>query len=319
MEIVILDSIVANPGDLSWDGLAALGNLRLYDRTKAEDIVERIDQADIVIVNKTPIDEAVMEACPSIKYIGTLATGYNVIDVDAAKKRNIVVCNVPAYSTDSVTQHVFALLLEICVNVGAHNKAVKEGEWSNSPDFSFWKHPLIELAGQTLGIIGYGEIGRSVAKVAKAFGMNVVANRRNPKPEDEQDGVKMLSLDELYKTADIITLHAPLTEETKHIVNKDSIQKMKDGVILINTARGPLVNEEDLADALKSKKVYAAGIDVTSVEPILEDNPLLACDNCFITPHIAWAPLAARKRLLNIVVENVKAFIDGKPQNVVNP
>lgn len=318
MKIVILDAYVANPGDLSWAALEQLGDLTIYDKTAAEDTIARIGDAEIVILNKTAIDASILEACPSIKYIGVLATGYNVVDTAAAAAKGIPVCNVPAYSTDAVTQHVFALILEICLNVGAHNQAVKDGEWTRSPYFSFWNSPLIELAGQTLGIVGYGAIGRSVAKVAQAFGMKVVANRRNPRPEDAADGVEMLSLDELYAVSDIVTLHAPLTVETTHMINRDSIAKMKDGVILINTARGPLIHDEDLAAALDSAKVYAAGIDVATVEPIPADNPLLKRDNCLITPHIAWAPLAARSRLLDITAKNVEAFLAGKPQNQVN-
>ena len=318
MKTVILDAYVANPGDLSWEALEKLGELQIYDKTKPADVVSRIGDADIIIVNKTVIDEAVLVACPSIKFITVLATGYNVVDTEAAAARGIPVSNVPAYSTDSVVQHVFALLLEICIHVGAHNKAVKDGEWSRSPYFSFWNYPLIELAGQTLGIVGYGSIGRSVAKVALALGMKVVANRRNPKPEDSEDGVQMVTLDELYAVSDIITLHAPLNDSSKGMINRDSIAQMKDGVIIINTARGPLIVEADLAEALDSGKVYAAGIDVTSEEPIPADNPLLTRDNCIITPHIAWAPLAARRRLLDITTANVKAFLDGKPQNQVN-
>lgn len=318
MKIVILDAYVANPGDLSWEALEKLGDLQTYDKTSPEDVVSRIGDAEVVIVNKTVIDEAVLEACPSIKFITVLATGYNVVDTVAAAKRGIPVSNVPAYSTDSVVQHVFALLLEIAVHVGAHNKAVKEGEWTQSPYFSFWNYPLIELAGQTLGIVGYGGIGRAVAKVAQAFGMKVVANRRNPRPEDSADGVEMLSLDELYAVSDVISLHAPLNDSSKHMINQESIAKMKDGVILINTARGPLIEDEALAEALDSGKVYAAGIDVAATEPIPADNPLLTRENCIITPHIAWAPLAARRRLLDITAKNVEAFINGKPQNQVN-
>lgn len=318
MKTVILDAYVANPGDLSWESLEKLGELQIYDKTKPAEVVSRIGDADIIIVNKTVIDEAVLVACPSIKFITVLATGYNVVDTEAAAARGIPVSNVPAYSTDSVVQHVFALLLEICIHVGAHNKAVKDGEWSRSPYFSFWNYPLIELAGQTLGIVGYGSIGRSVAKVAMALGMKVVANRRNPKPEDSEDGVQMVTLDELYAVSDVITLHAPLNDSSKGMINRDSIAQMKDGVIIINTARGPLIVEADLAEALDSGKVYAAGIDVTSEEPMPADNPLLTRDNCIITPHIAWAPLAARRRLLDITTANVKAFLDGKPQNQVN-
>ena len=240
------------------------------------------------------------------------------MDTKAAAKHGVTVCNVPAYSRMSVAQHVFALLLEICLHVGDHNQAVKAGDWSNSPYFTFWNYPLIELDGKTLGIVGYGDIGRQVAVIAAAFGMKVIASRRNPGPEDNTDTVTMVSLDEIYEQADVITPHAPLTDETRDMINEDSISRMKDGVIILNTARGPLINDHDLAAALQTKKVYAAGIDVATVEPIPTDNPLLLCDNCIITPHIAWAPLAARRRLLDITAKNLKAFLDGTPQNVVN-
>lgn len=317
-QIIVLDSYATNPGDLSWAALEALGNVTYYDKTSADEIVSRIGDAEIIILNKTVIDESVLRACPSIKYIGVLATGYNVVDTKAARKHGVTVCNVPSYSTMSVAQHVFALLLEICIHVGDHNQAVKAGDWTNSPYFTFWNHPLLELADKTMGIIGYGDIGRQVAVIASAFGMKVVANRRNPRPEDNSDTVTMVSLDELYKQSDVISLHAPLTDETKEMINQDSIAKMKDGVIILNTARGPLINDQDLAKALGNDKVYAAGIDVATVEPIPGDNPLLSHENCIITPHIAWAPLAARKRLLDITAKNVKAFLDHAPQNVVN-
>lgn len=315
---MILDSYATNPGDLSWSALEALGEVTLYDKTAPEDVISRIDDARIVILNKTVIDEKVFAACPKLEYIGVLATGYNVVDTKAAAEYGVTVSNVPAYSRMSVAQHVFALLLEICIHVGDHNLAVKNGDWSSSPYFTFWNYPLIELDGKTLGIIGYGDIGRQVAVIASAFGMKVLANRRNPRPEDNSDSVKMVTLEEIYEQADVISLHAPLTDESREMINENSISKMKDGVIILNTARGPLINDADLTAALKSGKVYAAGIDVASVEPIPADNPLLSCDNCIITPHIAWAPLAARKRLLDITAKNVQAFLEGKAQNVVS-
>ncbi len=316
--IVILDAYATNPGDLSWSALEALGEVTIYNKTEHEDTVARIGDAEIIILNKTVITEEIIKACPSLKYIGVLATGYNVVDVKAARAHNVTVSNVPAYSTMSVAQHVLALLLEICVQVGDHNRAVKAGDWSKSEYFTFWNHPLIELDGKTLGIVGYGAIGRQVAKIASALGMKVLANRRNPRPEDNTDTVTMVDLDRLYAESDVISLHVPLTDESRHLVNRESLKQMRDGVILINTSRGPLINEDDLAEALQTKKVYAAGLDVTEIEPIPADNPLLDCDNAILTPHIAWAPQAARGRLLDITAKNVEAFLAGKPQNVVS-
>lgn len=316
--IVILDAYATNPGDLSWSALEALGEVTIYNKTEPEDTVARIGDAEIIILNKTVITEEIIKACPSLKYIGVLATGYNVVDVKAARAHNVTVSNVPAYSTMSVAQHVLALLLEICIQVGDHNRAVKAGDWSKSEYFTFWNHPLIELDGKTLGIVGYGAIGRQVAKIASALGMKVLANRRNPRPEDNTDTVTMVDLDRLYAESDVISLHVPLTDESRHLVNRESLKQMRDGVILINTSRGPLINEDDLAEALQTKKVYAAGLDVTEIEPIPADNPLLDCDNAILTPHIAWAPQAARGRLLDITAKNVEAFLAGMPQNVVS-
>lgn len=316
--IVILDAYATNPGDLSWSALEALGEVTIYNKTEHEDTVARIGDAEIIILNKTVITEEIIKACPSLKYIGVLATGYNVVDVKAARAHNVTVSNVPAYSTMSVAQHVLALLLEICIQVGDHNRAVKAGDWSKSEYFTFWNHPLIELDGKTLGIVGYGAIGRQVAKIASALGMKVLANRRNPRQEDNTDTVTMVDLDRLYAESDVISLHVPLTDESRHLVNRESLKQMRDGVILINTSRGPLINEDDLAEALQTKKVYAAGLDVTEIEPIPADNPLLDCDNAILTPHIAWAPQAARGRLLDITAKNVEAFLAGMPQNVVS-
>ncbi|KAB1070354.1 D-2-hydroxyacid dehydrogenase [Tamlana haliotis] len=320
MEIVVLDGYTLNPGDLSWEGLKALGNLKVYDRTafETETVLKHIGDAEIVYTNKTPISKEVIEQAPNLKFIGVLATGYNIIDIEVAKKHNITVSNVPSYSTASVAQFTMALLLEMCHHVGNHNHAVQAGDWSKSPDFSFWNHPLIELRGKTLGIIGFGSIGQATAKLAQAFGLNVITYNRTMYPELESETCKFVSLDELLEQSDIISLHCPLFEETKHIINKDSIAKMKDGVMLINTSRGPLINEEDLKNALDSGKVYGAAIDVVSVEPIDPNNPLLTAKNCIITPHIAWAPIEARRRLMQIAVENLKAFISGEPLNVVN-
>lgn len=313
MNIVILDGHTENPGDLSWAGLEGLGSLTVYDRTAPGDIVARIAGAEAVYTNKTPLTRETIEASPKLKFVGVLATGYNVVDVAAAKERGITVTNIPTYGTTAVAQFVFALLLEICHHVGHHNQAVQEGRWSQSPDFCFWDYPLIELAGKTMGIIGYGRIGQATAAIARAFGMKVLAYDNFVKKEES------VSLEELLANSDVISLHCPLFPETRGLVNKESIARMKDGVIIINTSRGPLIKEEDLRDALISGKVYGAALDVVSEEPISKDNPLLGLPNCIITPHIAWAPKESRQRLMDIAVENLRAFVQGAPQNVVNP
>jgi len=317
MKIVILDGYTSNPGDLSWDEFEKLGNLTVHERTPYDKIVERIGDAEAVITNKTPITKETIDACPNIKYIGVLATGFNVVDIDAAKAKGIPVANVPAYSTLAVAQLVMAFLLEICHNVGAHSKAVFEGRWTNSKDFCFWDYPLMELSGKTIGIIGFGRIGQAVGKVAAALGMNVIAHNRSQSEEGRKIG-QYVTMDELLAKADVISIHAPLSPSTQDLINKDAIAKMKDGAILINTARGLIVNEQDVADALNSGKLYAAGLDVVSVEPIKADNPLLKAKNCFITPHIAWAPTEARTRLIEIASSNLKAFMDGEATNIVN-
>lgn len=317
MKIVILDGYTENPGDLSWEGFEELGELTVYDRTPKEEVIERIGDADAVIVNKTPLDRGVFEACLQIKYVGVLATGYNVIDIKAARERGIPVCNIPTYGTTAVAQMTFALLLEICHHIAEHSDAVKKGEWSNNPDWCFWKYPLIELADKKMGIIGFGRIGQAVGKLAKAFGMQVLAYDANQNESGKEIG-EYVALDELLAQSDVISLHCPLFPETEGIINKKNISKMKDGVIIINTSRGPLIKEEDLADALRKKKVYAAACDVVSTEPILPDNPLLGCYNSIITPHIAWAPKESRQRLMDVAVSNLKAFADGKWTNVVN-
>ena len=317
MKIVILDGYTENPGDLSWEGFEELGELTVYDRTPKEKVIERIGDADAVIVNKTPLDRGVFEACPQIKYVGVLATGYNVIDIKAARERGIPVCNIPTYGTTAVAQMTFALLLEICHHIAEHSDAVKKGEWSNNPDWCFWKYPLIELADKKMGIIGFGRIGQAVGKLAKAFGMQILAYDANQNESGKEIG-EYVALDELLAQSDVISLHCPLFPETEGIINKKNISKMKDGVIIINTSRGPLIKEEDLADALRKKKVYAAACDVVSTEPILPDNPLLGCYNSIITPHIAWAPKESRQRLMDVAVSNLKAFADGKWTKVVN-
>lgn len=314
--IVVLDGYTLNPGDLSWEGLEKLGELTVYDRTPVEEIVPRIGDAEYVFVNKVPITRETLEACPNLKFIGVLATGYNIVDVQAARERGVVVTNVPTYGTAAVAQFVFALLLEICHHVGHHSAEVFQGRWTTNPDWCFWDYPLIELAGKTMGIIGFGRIGRAVARLAQAFGMQVVAH--NPNLSGVVDGVTMVELDELLGVSDVISLHVPLTPQTQGLINKESIAKMKDGVILINTARGPLIVEEDLKEALDAGKVYAAGLDVVSVEPIQPDNVLLSCKNVFITPHIAWAPKESRQRLMDIAVENLRQFMAENPINVVN-
>lgn len=318
MKIVILDGYTENPGDLSWKGFEQLGDLTIYDRTAKEEIVSRIGDAEIVITNKTPISAETFAACPSIKYVGVLATGFNVVDINEATQRRIVVTNIPTYGTSAVAQYVFALLLEICHHVGHHAETVKEGRWAESPDFSYWDFPLIELYGKTMGIIGYGRIGQATAKIGVALGMKVLAYNDVELSLPANDEIKMVTLDELFEGADIISLHCPLFPSTEGMINKDSIAKMKDGVILINTSRGPLIVEEDLKAALDSGKVYAAGLDVVSVEPIKKDNVLLTCKNCLITPHIAWAPKESRQRLMDIAVNNLESFMKGSPVNVVN-
>ncbi len=315
MKAVVLDGYTLNPGDLSWQELEELVDLTVYDRTKPEEVLERIGTAEIVLTNKTVITEEIINKAPNIKYIGVLATGYNVVDIEACRKKHIPVTNVPRYSTNAVAQLTFALLLEICHNVGHHSNEVKKGRWISSKDFCFWDYPLIELTDKTIGIIGYGSIGKRVAEIANAFGMKVLVYNRTIK--NDVIG-RQVSLDELLSSSDIITLHVPLTNETKDLINKETITKMKDGVIIINTARGPIINEQDLCEALNCGKVYAAGVDVACVEPINADSPLLKAKNIFITPHIGWAPCEARQRLMRIVVENIRSFLNNNPINVVN-
>ena len=317
MKIVVLDGYTENPGDLSWKDLEALGETTIYDRTPVELVEERIGDAEIVITNKTPIDKEIFEKCQNIKYVGVLATGYNVVDVNTAAEKGIPVCNIPTYGTTAVAQMVFALLLEICHHVGTHSEAVKMGEWSNNVDWCFWKYPLIELAGKTMGIVGFGRIGKAVGRLAKAFGMNVLAYDEYENEEGKAIA-DYVTLDELYTKSDVISLHCPLFPATTGMICKESIAKMKDGVILINTSRGPLINEADLAEALQSKKVYAAGCDVVSTEPIKSDNRLLGCYNSILTPHIAWAPKESRQRLMDIAVDNVRNFLNGTTVNAVN-
>ena len=318
MKIVILDGFALNPGDLDWSPLSRFGEVTVYERTGSEEeAIQRIGNAQIVLTNKVPITAAIMDACPSVKLICEQATGYNNIDIAAAAKRGITVCNVPSYSTDSVAQLTFALLLEICHNVGLHNQQVHKGAWCDSPDFCFWSSPLTELSGKTLGIVGLGSIGQAVARIGKAFGMRILAFSRTQRPECA-DLAEYVSLDQLLAQSDVVSLHCPLFLETAGMINETSIGKMKDGAILLNTSRGGLVNEAALAGALRSGKLRAAAVDVVSSEPMTRDNPLLTAPNCYITPHIAWAPLEARIRLMNTLEENIRAWLIGAPQNVVN-
>ena len=312
MKIVVLDGYAANPGDLSWDAVRGDHEFVLYDRTAPEDTAARIADADIVLTNKVILNRELIQNAKHLKYIGVLATGYNVVDTAAARECNVIVTNIPAYSTDSVAQMVFALLLEICHHVGHHSERVRAGAWSACPDFCFWDYPLIELAGKTMGIIGYGRIGHRVAEIARCFGMRVIAWTRTPRDPE------CVSLDELLAQSDVISLHCPLFPETKNLIRRETIEKMKDGVIIINTSRGPVVNDADLHDALLSGKVYAAGADVASVEPLPADNPLMGLKNMFYTPHIAWATYEARCRLMDIAAKNIQAFVSGAPVNVVN-
>ncbi|MBQ7138245.1 MAG: D-2-hydroxyacid dehydrogenase [Clostridia bacterium] len=310
-KIVILDGFVANPGDLSWEPLAELGELTVHEYTAPQDVVARIGDAPIILTNKTVISAEVMADCPNLRYIGVLATGYNVVDIAEAKKRGIVVTNVPAYSTPTVAQFTMALLLEIALHVGHHSRVVHEGKWSACRDFAFWDYPLMELQGKTFGIVGYGSIGKEVARVAQAFGMKVLAYSRHGAEEFHTE------LDELYAKSDIVSLHCPLTAENTGMINKGTIAKMKDGVIILNTARGGLINEADLREALVSGKVYAAASDVTCREPINADSPLLGLPNMIITPHIAWAATEARQRLLSVAIDNVRQYLAGNVQNYV--
>ena len=319
MKIVILDGFTSNPGDLNWDKMEALGDLTVYEYTpnQTADIVDRLQDCEIALTNKTVITAEVMEACPGLQYIGVLATGYNVVDMAAAATHGITVTNVPGYSTQAVAQQAFALLLDICSHAAHHSKEVHNGRWSRGRDFCFWDYPLIELDHKTAGIIGFGQTGKAIGRVAKAFGMRVITNGSHESLEGKAIG-EYVSREQLLKESDVIFLACPLNEQTKDLVCKETIAQMKDGVILINTSRGGTIVEKDLAEALHSGKVYGAGVDVVSVEPAKPDNPLLACENCVITPHIAWAAKEARVRLIDIASGNVKCFLEGKAQNVVH-
>ncbi|MBC8078726.1 MAG: D-2-hydroxyacid dehydrogenase [Gorillibacterium sp.] len=318
MRIVVLDGYALNPGDLSWSGLDAFGEVVIYDRTPTHLIVERLQGASIALTNKTPFNAATLDQLPQLQYIGVLATGYNIVDTKAAAARGITVTNVPAYSTDSVAQLVFALLLDICNKVSLHSEAVHQGDWVNSSDFSFSRSPLMELSGKTMGVVGFGGTGQRTAELAKAFGMKLLAATSGRRVYPEQEGITFVQIEQLLAESDIVSLHCPLTPETEGLINKTTLAIMKKGSILINTSRGPVVCEQDLADALNSGHLYGAGVDVLSTEPPKADNPLLTAKNCVITPHIAWATREARIRLMNVAVQNVKQYLDGQPMNVVS-
>ena len=319
MKIVILDGYTENPGDLSWDALAAFGELTVYDRTPDDDaeIAKRIGDAEIVFTNKCPIRRPVLEACPKLRYISVLATGYNIVDTACAAEKGIPVSNVPTYGTAAVGQFAIALLLELCHHVAHHSEAVHRGRWEHNADWCFWDYPLIELDGKTMGIIGFGRIGQTTGRIARALGMRVLATGSR-ESEAGRAIADYVDLDTLLRESDVIALHCPLFPSTQGIINKDTIAKMKDGVLLINNSRGPLIVEQDLADALNSGKVAGAGLDVVSTEPIRGDNPLLTAKNCLITPHISWAPKEARQRILQISAKNLEAFLQGAPINVIN-
>lgn len=317
MNIVVLDGYTLNPGDLSWHELTSLGRCDIYDRTSPSDVLKRAIGAEAILTNKTVLTREQIQGLPTLRYIGVLATGYNVVDTAAARERNIPVTNVPGYGTRSVAQMTFALLLELTQHVGHHAHTVRAGKWSKCPDYCYWDYPLVELNGLTLGIVGFGRIGRAAADIALSFGMKVLAHTRT-RPQPLPAGIQFVDLETLFRQSDTVSLHCPLTSETLKLVNAERLCWMKPGAFLINTSRGPLVDEPALADALNSGRIAGAGLDVLSVEPPAPDNPLFAAKNCLITPHIAWASRSARGRLLKTATENLRAFLSGKPQNVVN-
>lgn len=318
MKITVLDGHTLNPGDLSWDRLEALGEVKVYERTPAHLIVERAKHAEVILTNKTPLTEETIRQLPRLQYVGVLATGYDVVDVQACARRNVVVTHIPAYGTDSVAQYVFALILELCHHIAMHSDSVKKGEWSRSEDWCYWRSPLVELAGKTLGIIGLGRIGLRTAEIASAFGMNVVAYVPRKPRNTPPSYIRMTSWPELLQCADFVSLHCPLTPETRGIINRDSLNMMKSTAYIINTARGPLIDERDLAEALNAGRLAGAALDVMSTEPPPADSPLFHAKNCIITPHMAWATKEARERLLDQAVENVHAFIQGQPIHTVH-
>lgn len=317
MKIVVLDGYALNPGDLSWEVLDQFGSVTVYDRTPEDLTAQRIGDADIILLNKTPITSDILDACPSVRLICVLATGYNVVDCQAARERGIPVCNVPAYGTAAVAQFTFALLLELCHAVGHHSDSVHRGDWCGSSDFCYWLTPQMELAGKTMGIIGFGRIGRAVGTIASAFGMEVLAYNRSRCPEGEAIG-RYVELDELLAKADIVSLHCPLTPQTEKLINQETLVKMKDGALLLNTARGPLLDEAAVAAALQSGKLRGAAVDVVTQEPMLPTNSLLSAPNCVITPHMAWAPIESRQRIIDCTVRSIRGFLDSDPVNTVN-
>ncbi|QDK80917.1 D-2-hydroxyacid dehydrogenase [Spirosoma sp. KCTC 42546] len=318
MKIVVLDGYTLNPGDLSWEGLEKLGDVTVYDRTPAELVVERAKDAEVIFTNKTPLGEDLLTQLPALKFIGVLATGYNIINTDVAKQKGIIVANVPGYGTASVVQLTFALLLELTQHVKHHSDAVRDGKWAKSIDWCFWDFPLVELAGKTIGIIGFGSIGEKVGDIATAFGMNIIGSKRHQSDQSHRANFRWAEIPELLKESDVVSIHCPLTPETQGLINKENLALMKPSAFLLNTSRGPIVVDQDLADALNSGVIAGAGIDVLSKEPPAADNPLFTAKNCLITPHIAWATIEARGRLMDITVQNLAAFMDGKPVNVVN-
>lgn len=318
MKIVVLDGFTLNPGDLSWEWLKEYGEYFVYDRTSVDDIVTNAAGATVLLTNKTPISEAVMNQLSDVRYIGVLATGYNIVDTKAALKKEIIVSNVPAYGTSSVVQMTFALILELCLHVQRHSDSVAAGKWARSLDFCYWDFPLVELSGKTLGIIGFGEIGQKVCDVATAFGMNVISVSTYRSDQSHRNNFRWVELDELFTQSDFISIHCPLTDETRGLIREESLLKMKKSAFLINTSRGPIVVEEDLSKALNNGVIAGAGLDVLSVEPPSFDNPIYSAKNCIVTPHISWATKEARSRLMNIAANNLQAFLSGKPVNVVH-
>ncbi|WP_414733711.1 D-2-hydroxyacid dehydrogenase [Acetobacterium carbinolicum] len=318
MKIIVLDGHTLNPGDLSWDGLEKLGKVTVYDRTTKADVIQRIGDAEIVFTNKTAITKEILTVCQQIKYIGVLATGYNVVDVVAAAERGITVTNIPTYGTDAVSQFAIALLMELCHRIGDHSRSVFSGDWANNPDWCYWNYPLIELSGKTMGIIGFGKIGQRTGHIVQALGMKVLASDINKYPELESGTCQYVTQDELFAVADVIILHCPLFDETRGIINAKNIAKMKNGVLIINNSRGQLIVEDDLRDALNSGKVGGAAVDVVSTEPIKLTNPLLKAKNIIITPHISWAPRESRQRLMDIAVDNLACYLKGNKRNVVS-
>jgi glycerate dehydrogenase len=317
MKIAVLDGYCLNPGDLSWDALREFGQPVIFDRTRVDEVLERAAGAEIVLVNKTPLPGYILETLPALRYVGVTATGYDIVDLDVARARGIMVTNIPTYGTASVAQFVFALLLELCHNVRLHADAVRAGEWSRSPDWSFWKSPLIELAGKTMGVVGFGRIGRQVGCIADAMGMRVIAHDTYRGEEPGWPGFRWADLEELLAESDVVSLHSPLFPETSGMMNARTLGLMKPSAFLINTSRGPLVLDRDLADALNAGKLAGAGLDVLSEEPPADDNPLLSARNCLVTPHIAWATREARGRLMDQAIENIRAFLSGQPRNAV--